>query len=209
MASTFKEQYCTPDNKVYWQTVLSNDSDGDTSFIDIARINIIKQRILQFYQDNNFSRITNSLKSQVNWLKCLMHTFKDLIYAHERQNETGVHWILEYSPSYILILNWTIIIFNLKDCCEKTGNHLLKVVLGKEFIDIFEQITGGRDFKQWSSKHRNVIAHGGNVSVSIVQTSNFKLKFMNKKHIIFEENYLYMFNCLRRIAHLIFVLFNQ
>lgn len=56
------------------------------------------------------------------------------------------------------MLNWTIIIFKLKDACETFPD--LQKALDPEFKAFCKDVLGTPDWRDWICKRRNVVAHG-------------------------------------------------
>jgi hypothetical protein len=90
-------------------------------------------------------------------LKVRMRSCNKVTYMTSIGDEKP-QWLLKYEPTFLLMMNWIVIIYTIRDTCLQFPD-LESKVLGTDFVDICSQM-GISDWKQWIGNRRNVVAHG-------------------------------------------------
>jgi len=196
----FRNTYRTYEKRVFWQTV--GTTEETTTYFATDKIATIKEGILKLLEteEAKSAQISSVIETMIKWLEALMFLFRDHSYAILEGSD---NWKLEYHNSFILILNWTIVIFKLKDACESFP--ALQHTLGDEFNDICKDILGTPDWRQWICKRRNVVAHGKKTWIELKVAENWALSYIPTSGDPIKVPYLAEFNRLRKLVFLIYL----
>jgi len=105
-------------------------------------------------------KVSGTFETILQWAEMLSSTFENVEYA----TKDSRCWTLAYNPSYLLLVNWSILIFKCKDLCEACAT--LNEALGPEFQSLSKRILrgSGQSWQEWISARRNIIAHGKNTT---------------------------------------------